>query len=79
MKKEFISRKEYATIDAVKQNVIYYVGIFYNRKSPAQCAWVLKSGVIQTAKLQKNRLTGSQIEITGQKRSTVSNPSHGTG
>lgn len=32
MKKEFISRKEYATMEAVKQDVFYYVEIFYNRK-----------------------------------------------
>jgi transposase InsO family protein len=32
MKKEYISRKEYATIDAVKQDIFYYVEIFYNRK-----------------------------------------------
>ncbi len=32
MKKEYISRKEYATIDEVKQDIFYYVEIFYNRK-----------------------------------------------
>ncbi|MBR6410383.1 MAG: IS3 family transposase [Clostridia bacterium] len=32
MKKEFLSRKEYATIDAVKQDVFYYIEMFYNRK-----------------------------------------------
>ncbi len=32
MKKEFISRKEYDTIEEVKQDVFYYIELFYNRK-----------------------------------------------
>ncbi len=32
MKKEYISRKKYDTIEAVKKDVFYYVEIFYNRK-----------------------------------------------
>ena len=32
MKKEYISRKEYATMEAVKQDIFYYVEIFDNRK-----------------------------------------------
>ena len=32
MKKEYISRKDYATMEAVKQDIFYYVEIFFNRK-----------------------------------------------
>jgi len=32
MKKEFISRKGYDTIEEVKQDVFYYIELFYNRK-----------------------------------------------
>ncbi len=32
MKKAYISRKEYATMEAVEDEVFYYIEIFYNRK-----------------------------------------------
>lgn len=53
MKKEFISLKEYATIDAVKQDVFSYVEIFYNRKHLHSALEHFESSVIQTEKLQK--------------------------
>ena len=32
MKKEYFSRREYATIEAVEDHVFYYIEMFYNRK-----------------------------------------------
>ena len=32
LKKEYFSRREYATIEAVEKDLYYYIGIFYNRK-----------------------------------------------
>ena len=32
MKKEYVSRKEYATMEAVEKHLFYYIEIFYNRK-----------------------------------------------
>ena len=33
MKKEYISRKEYATMEAVEKHLFYCIEMFYNRKS----------------------------------------------
>ena len=32
MKKEYFSRREYATMEAVEKDLYYYIEIFYNRK-----------------------------------------------
>ena len=32
LKKEYFSRREYATIEAVEKDLYYYIEIFYNRK-----------------------------------------------
>ena len=29
---EYVSRKEYATMEAVEKHLLYYIEIFYNRK-----------------------------------------------
>lgn len=61
-----------------KAGCILLYGNILQSKTPAQCAWVLKSDVIQT-KNAKNRLTGGKHESGGQIRSKVSNCSQGTG
>ena len=32
LKKEYFSRREYATMEAVEKDLFYYIEIFYNRK-----------------------------------------------
>ena len=32
LKKEYFSRREYATMEAVEKHLFYYIEIFYNRK-----------------------------------------------
>jgi len=48
LKKEYFSRKEYATIKDVENDLFYYIEIFYNRKRlHSSLGYIYESGGLQ--------------------------------